>query len=77
MRRTRIALWLVLMGYTSITQAAEEWIDLIRPTDPAKHAVQGEWTATSDGLVTKGSSAGSRPPHHAAAARAPGVASAQ
>ena len=57
MRRTRNGLWLVgwllLSGLNSISRAAEEWIDLIRPTDPAKQAVQGEWTATSDGLVTK------------------------
>ncbi len=57
MRRTRIGLWLVgwllLSGLNSIADAAEEWIDLIRPTDPAKQAVQGEWTTTSDGLVTK------------------------
>jgi putative intracellular protease/amidase len=63
MRRTRIAQWfagwMVLTGCTSIAQAAEEWIDLIRPTDPAQHAVQGEWTTTSDGLVTK-AAAGSR-----------------
>ncbi len=56
MRRTRIALWLavwlLIARFHSITQAADEWIDLIRPTDPAKYAVQGEWTATSDGLVT-------------------------
>ncbi|MBI5759035.1 MAG: cyclic nucleotide-binding protein, partial [Planctomycetales bacterium] len=57
MHRTRIALWLagwmVLTGCTSITHAAEDWIDLVRPTDPAKHTVQGEWTTSSDGLVTK------------------------
>ncbi|MBC7815533.1 MAG: cyclic nucleotide-binding protein [Planctomycetaceae bacterium] len=57
MRRTRIApwlvVWLLIAGFTSIAHAADEWIDLIRPTDPAKHAVQGEWTTTSDGLVTK------------------------
>lgn len=57
MRLTRIAPWLtgwlLIAGFHSIIQAAEEWIDLIRPTDPAKHAVQGEWTTTSDGLVTK------------------------
>ncbi len=45
--------WLMLTELGSTVPAAEEWIDLIRPTDPAKQAVQGEWAATSDGLVTK------------------------
>ena len=53
MRCFRIVLWMAMWGATSAAQAVEEWIDLIRPTDAAKHAVQGEWTTTSDGLVTR------------------------
>jgi putative intracellular protease/amidase len=57
MRCTQIVLcfigWLWLAGLSSTGQAADEWIDLLRPTDPAKQTVQGEWSATSDGLVTK------------------------
>ncbi len=57
MRHTQFILWftgwLMLTGLDSLARAADEWIDLIRPTDPAKQAIQGEWTATIDGLVTK------------------------
>ena len=57
MSRARIALcvvgWLLLTGFAAIARAADEWIDLIRPTDLTKNAAQGEWTTTSDGLVTK------------------------
>jgi putative intracellular protease/amidase len=43
----------MLAGLGSPVWAADDWIDLIGATDSSKQPVQGEWAATSDGLVTK------------------------
>ncbi len=43
---------LLLASFAARIDAAEEWIDLLPATDPAKQRVEGAWTKSSEGLVT-------------------------
>ncbi len=48
-----------LAALIASARAEDDWADLIRLAEPAKAAVQGDWTKTADGIVTK-AAAGSR-----------------
>jgi putative intracellular protease/amidase len=54
-----LGLGLSLVALTTFAWTEDDWVDLVRLADPAKSAVQGDWTKTSDGVVTK-SATGSR-----------------